>query len=135
VTGIWNLFTLTGLPFLAVLVMATAGRPDAAMITGAAVGLALLAVMAGGLGLLLHGETAALRAGRVLQRGLAVAARLARRAPPGGAAGSLPGVRDRASALLAARGGRITAATVASHSCCGSSCWSACAPSACPRLN
>ena len=27
VTGIWNVFTLTGLPFLAVLVMATASRP------------------------------------------------------------------------------------------------------------
>src|SRR5689334_7560671 len=116
VTGIWNLFIVTGLPFLAVLVMATAGRPDATMITGAAVGLALLAAMAGGLGLLLHSEAAALRAGRVLQYGLAIAARLARRAPPAGAAaGSLPGFRDRAGALLAARGWRITAATVASH--------------------
>jgi uncharacterized membrane protein YbhN (UPF0104 family) len=115
VTGIWNIFTLTGLPFLAVLVMATASRPDATMITGAAVGLALLAAMAGGLVLLLHSEASALRAGRVLQYGLATAARLARRAPPASAAGSLPGFRDRASALLAARGWRITAATVASH--------------------
>jgi putative heme transporter len=40
VTGIWNVFTLTGLPFLAILVMATASRPDATMITGAAAGLA-----------------------------------------------------------------------------------------------
>jgi uncharacterized membrane protein YbhN (UPF0104 family) len=115
VTGILNVFTLTGLPFLAVLVMATASRPDATMITGAAVGLALLAAMVGGLGLLLHSEAVALRAGRVLQYGLAVAARLARRAPPARAAGSLPGFRDRACALLAARGWRITAATVASH--------------------
>ena len=65
--------------------------------------------------LLLHSEASALRAGRVLQYGLAIAARLARRAPPASAAGSLPGFRDRASALLAARGWRITAATVASH--------------------
>ena len=36
-TGIWNAFTVTGLPFLAILVMATASRPDATMITGAAV--------------------------------------------------------------------------------------------------
>ena len=115
VTGIWNLFTLMGLPVLAVLVMATASRPDATMITGAAVGLALIATMAGGLGLLLHSEASARRAGRVLQSGLTIAARLARRAPPAGAAGSLPGFRDRASALLAARGWRITAATVASH--------------------
>ena len=75
VTGIWNVFTLAGLPFLAVLVMATAStRPDATMITGAAAGLALLAAMVGGLGLLLHSEASALRAGRVLQYGLAVAA-------------------------------------------------------------
>ena len=51
----------------------------------------------------------------MLQYGLTIAARLARRAPPASAAGSLPGFRDRASALLAARGWRITAATVASH--------------------
>jgi uncharacterized membrane protein YbhN (UPF0104 family) len=115
VTGICNLFTLTGLPVLAVLVMATASRPDTAMITGAAVGLALLAAMAAGLGLLLHNQASALRACRVLQCGLVIAARLARRAPPASAAGSLPGFRDRASALLAARGGRIAAAAVASH--------------------
>ena len=115
VTGIWNVFTLTGLPFLAVLVMATASRPDATMITGAAAGLALLAAMVGGLGLLLHSEAFALRAGRVLQYGLAVAARLARRAQPASAAGSLSGFRDRVGALLTARGWRITAATVASH--------------------
>jgi len=115
VTGISNIFTLTGLPFLAVLVMATVSRPDATMITGAAVGLALLAAMAGGLALLLHSEASALRAGRVLQYGLAIAARLTRRAPPAGAAGSLPGFRGRAGALLADRGWRIAAATVASH--------------------
>ena len=85
------------------------------MITGAAVGLALLVVMAGGFGLLLRSEAFALRAGRALQYGLAIAARLARRAPSASAAGSLPGFRDRAGALLAARGWRITAATVASH--------------------
>ena len=115
VTGIWNVFALTGLPFIAVLVMATASRPDATMITGAAAGLTLLAAMATCLGLLLHSEAFALRADRVLQYGLAVAARLARRAPPASAAGSLPGFRDRAGALLTARGWRITAATVASH--------------------
>ena len=93
VTGIWNVFILTGLPFLAVLVMATASRPDATMITGAAVGLALFAVMAGGLALLLYSEASALRADRVLQYGLAIAARLTRRAPPARAAGSLPGGR------------------------------------------
>jgi uncharacterized protein (TIRG00374 family) len=51
----------------------------------------------------------------VLQYGLTIAARLARRAPPVISAGSLPAFRGRASVLLAARGWRITAATVASH--------------------
>jgi len=115
VTGICNILSLTGLPFLAVLVMATASRPDASMITGAAVGLALFAAMAGGLALLLHSEASALRADRVLQYGLAIAARLTRRASPARAAGSLPDFRDRASTLLAVRGRRIAAATVASH--------------------
>ena len=115
VTGIWNIFTLLGLPFLAVLVMATASRPDATLIIGAAVGLALLATMVSGFVLVMHSEAVALRAARMLQYALAMAARLARREPPARAAGSLPALRDQAGALLAARGWRITAATLASH--------------------
>ena len=115
VTGIWNVFTLLGMPVVALLVVATASRPDAALITAAAAGLAVLAAMAAGLGLLLRSEAFALRAGRALQRPLAIASRLARRPPPANAARSLSGFRDRAGALLAARGWRITAATVASY--------------------
>ena len=115
VTGIWNVFTLLGLPVIALLVMATATRPDAVLITAAAVGVALLAGMVGGLGLILHSDTFALRAGHALQRPVAVAARLARRPPPADVAGALRGFRDRAGALLRARGWRITAATVASY--------------------
>jgi putative heme transporter len=115
VTGIWNVFTLLGMPVLALLVMTTATRPDAVLITAAAIGLAVLAAMVIGLGLLLHSQAFALRAGRALQRLLAVASRLARRPPPANAAGSLSSFRDRAGALLAARGWRITAATVASY--------------------
>ncbi len=115
VTGIWNVFTLLGMPVVALLVMATATRPDAVLITAAAAGLAVLAAMATGLGLLLHSPAFAIRAGRALQRPLAVVSRLARRPPPGNAAESLSGFRDRAGALLGARGWRITAATVASY--------------------
>jgi uncharacterized membrane protein YbhN (UPF0104 family) len=115
VTGIWNVFTLLGMPVLALLVMATATRPDAVLITAAAAGLAVLAAMATGLGLLLRSQAFALRAGRALQRPLAIMSRLARRPPPGDAAGALSGFRDRAGALLAARGWRITAATAASY--------------------
>lgn len=115
VTGIWNVFTLLGLPVLALLVMTTVSRPDAALITGAAVGVALLAAGAGGLALLLRSQAFAIRAGHALQRPLAIVCRVARRPPPADTAGSLSGFRDRAGALLAARGGRITAATVASY--------------------
>jgi uncharacterized membrane protein YbhN (UPF0104 family) len=115
VTGIWNAFTLLGLPVVALLVMTTARRPDAALIIGAAAGMALLATGVGGLGLLLRSRPFALRAGHALQHPLALVCRLARRPPPADTAGSLAGFRDRAGALLAARGGRITAATVASY--------------------
>jgi uncharacterized membrane protein YbhN (UPF0104 family) len=115
VTGIWNVFTLLGMPVVALLVLATATRPDAALITAAAAGLAVLAAMSTGLGLLLRSQAFALRAGRALQRPLAIASRVARRPPPADAAGSLSGFRDRAGAMLAARGWWITAATVASY--------------------
>ena len=115
VTGIWNVFILLGMPVLALLVMATATRPDAVLITAAATGLAVLAAMVTGLGLLLHSQAFALRAGRALQRLLTVASRLARRPAPANAAGSLSSFRDRAGTLLASRGWRITAATVASY--------------------
>ncbi|HLK78156.1 MAG TPA: YbhN family protein [Streptosporangiaceae bacterium] len=115
VSGIWNVFARLGLPVLALLVLATVGRPGAGLIAAAAVGLALLAVMAAGLALLIRSESFAVRAGRALQRVLAAAGRLARRQPPPGAAGWLPGFRDRAAALIAARGWRITAATAASN--------------------
>ena len=115
VTGIWNVFTLLGVPVLALLVMATATRPDAVLIIAAATGLAVLAAMVTGLGLLLHSQAFALRAGRALQRLLTVASRLARRPAPANTAGSLSSFRDRAGTLLAARGWRITAATVASY--------------------
>jgi putative heme transporter len=115
VTGIWNVFALLGLPVLALVVMTTVSRPDAVLISAAAVGLALLTAMAGGLGLLLRSQAFTLRVGHALQPALVIAARLARRPPPAQAAGSLSRFRDQAGALLTARGGRITAATAASH--------------------
>jgi putative heme transporter len=115
VTGIWNVFTLLGMPVLALLVMATATRPDAVLITAASGGLAVLAAMATGLGLLLRSHDFALRAGHALQLPMAIASRLARRPPPASVAESLSGFRNRAGALLAARGWRITAATMVSY--------------------
>ena len=78
-------------------------------------GLALLAAMAAGLGLLMRSESFAVRAGRALQPALAFACRVARRPPPADIPGSMLGFRHRAGALIAARGWPITAATVASN--------------------
>src|SRR5258708_38942076 len=73
VTGVWNVFVLLGLPVLALLVLSTASRPDAALISAAAVGLALLVAMVLGFGLLLRSPAFALRLGNGLQRVLAIA--------------------------------------------------------------
>jgi uncharacterized membrane protein YbhN (UPF0104 family) len=115
VSGIWNVFVRLALPILALLVLMTAVRPDAALIAAAAAGLALLAAMAAGLGLILRSVSFTLRAGQVLQHALAIASRMARRQPPSHLPGSLLGFRDRAAGLIAARGWWITAATVASQ--------------------
>ena len=85
------------------------------MIAAAAVGLILLAVMAAGLGLLLRSESFAFRTGRALQLVLVMACRVVRRQVSFDVPGSALGFRDRAGALIAARGWRITAATAASN--------------------
>ena len=115
VSGTWNVLARLGLPALALLILMTATRPDALLIAAAAVGLAVLATAAAGLGLLVRSESFALRAGGALQRVLEIVCRLARRRPPCDIPGSLLGFRRRAAALIAARGWRITAATVASN--------------------
>jgi putative heme transporter len=114
-SGIWNVFARLGLPVLALLALLTVSRPDAVLISSAAVGLGLLAAAAAGLGLLLHSQRFALRADLVLQRAAAIACRLARRQAPSCIAGSLTGFRSRAAGLLAARGWRITVTTAAAN--------------------
>ena len=66
VSGIWNVFARLSLPVLALLILLTAGRPEAGLIAAAAAGLGLLTVAVAGLGLLLHSEPFALRADRAL---------------------------------------------------------------------
>ena len=115
VSGIWNVLARLGLPALALLVMLTATPPHAILIAAAAVGLAVLAAAAVGLGLLVHSEHFALRMGGALQYVLVGVCRLVRRQPPCDIPGSLLGFRDRAAALIAARGWRITVITAASN--------------------
>jgi len=114
-SGIWNVFARLALPVLALLALLTVSKPDAVLITSAAVGLGLLAAAAAGLGLLLHSARLALRADLVLQRAAAMACRLAHRQAPSRIAGSLTGFRSRAAGRLAARGWRITATTAAAN--------------------
>ena len=115
VSGIWNVFARLGLPVLALLVLVTAARPGAGLVAAAGVGLALLAIMVAGLSLLMRSESFAVRAGRVLQPAFAISCRVVRRPVSFDIPGSLLGFRDRASALIAARGWRITIATAASN--------------------
>jgi uncharacterized membrane protein YbhN (UPF0104 family) len=115
VSGIWNVLARLGLPVIALLVMLTATPPGAVLIATAAAGVAVLAIVAVGLGLLVHSESFAVRAGGALQRVLVAVCRLVRRQPPCDIPGSLLGFRGRAAALIAARGWRITATTVASN--------------------
>jgi uncharacterized membrane protein YbhN (UPF0104 family) len=115
VSGTWNVFARLGLPVIAAMVLLTDGRPGAGLIAAAAVGLALLASATAGLGLLIRSESFALGAGRVLQRALTVTFRLIRRRVSFDIPGSLAGFRGRAGTLIAVRGWRITAATLASN--------------------
>jgi putative heme transporter len=115
VSGIWNVFARLGLPVLALVILATASRPGAGLIAAAATGLVLLTALAAGLGLLMRSESFAVRAGRTLQLVLVTACRVARRPKSFDIPGSLLGFRDRAGALITARGWRITAATAASN--------------------
>ena len=115
VSGVWNVFARLGLPVLALVILATASRPGAGLIAAAGAGLALLAALAAGLGLLMRSESFAIRGGRALQVTLVTACRVARRPASFDIPGSLLGFRDRAGALIAARGWRITAATAASN--------------------
>ena len=115
VSGIWNVFARLGLPVLALLVLATAARPGAGLIAAAAVGLLLLAALAAGLGLLVRSEAFAFRAGGALQYAAVTACRLVRRPASFDVPGSLLGFRRQAGALIAARGWRITVATVAAN--------------------
>jgi uncharacterized protein (TIRG00374 family) len=115
VSGIWNVFARLGLPVLALLLLVTATRPDAILIAAAATGLAFLAVVVAGLCLFLRSESFALRAGQVLERVAAIGYRLVRRQPARQLGESLLGFRDRAAALLTARGWWISATTTASQ--------------------
>jgi putative heme transporter len=112
VSGIWNVLARLGLPVIALLIIMTVSRPQADLLAGAVAGLVVLGLVAAAIGLLLRSESFAVRADAALQRTLRTACKLARKQPP--STGTLQEFRGRASALLAARGWRISAATAVS---------------------
>ncbi len=112
VSGLWNVFARLGLPVVALLIIMTVSRPQAALLAGAVAGLVVLGLVAAAFGLLLRSESFALRADAALHRTLRIACKLARKQTP--STGALQAFRGRASALLAARGWRISAATAVS---------------------
>jgi uncharacterized protein (TIRG00374 family) len=115
VSGVWNQFVKLGMPLVALALLVAAGNTDPALVTAAAVGLAVLAAAVLALVLVLRGEPLAARVGAVLQRVVTAVFRLVRRPAPTGVAAAVVGFRIRAARLLAERGWWITLATLVSH--------------------
>jgi putative heme transporter len=115
VTGLWNVFVRLGLPVVALAVLVlTGGRGNASQVA-AYTGAAILILLAAAFHATMRSEPFARLADRALARLLTMGCQLARRPPPRRAGGLLLEFRADAAGLLAGRGLRITATTVASH--------------------
>jgi putative heme transporter len=115
VTGLWNVFVRLGLPVVALAVLVLTGRPGTASQAAACTGAGLLILLAVAFRATLRSEPFARRSDRALAQLLTAGCQLARRPPPRRASGLLLEFRAGAASLLARRGLRITATTVASH--------------------
>jgi putative heme transporter len=115
VTGLWNVFVRLGLPVVAMSVLVLTGRPGNASQAAAYTGAGILIMLAAAFLATLRSEPFARLADRALARLLTTGCQLARRPPPRRAGGLLLEFRADAAGLLARRGLRITATTVASH--------------------
>lgn len=115
VSGLWNVFARLGLPVMALTLLVIGGRSGTALEAAAYTGAALLLIVVIGFRAMLRSERFALLVGRAVGSVLAAGCRLARRAPPRQVPGMLLEFRTGASALLSARGLRITLTTAASN--------------------
>lgn len=115
VSGVWNQFVKLGMPLLALGLLVLAGNTDPALVTAAAVGVAVLVVAVTGLLMVLHSTRLAGQVGAALQRLVTAVFRPLRRPAPTGVAAALVDFRSRAAELLAARGWWIGLSTVVSH--------------------
>ncbi len=113
VSGLWNVFARLGLPVVALSVLVLTGSSGPASQATAYAGAGVLVLLAVVFHATLRSDSFARRGDRALARLLTTGCRLARRPPP--RSGLLLEFRAGAAGLLARRGLRITATTVASH--------------------
>jgi len=115
VSGIWNTFTKLGLPIVALAILAIAGEASTSLIAASLVGVAILAGAVTLFALVLRSAPLAARIGQRIQRMASpVLIRFGRTAPTGWPERAVD-FRSSVTELVAARGPRITAATVTSH--------------------
>jgi uncharacterized membrane protein YbhN (UPF0104 family) len=115
VSGLWNVFARLGLPAAALIVVALGGGATGVPPVAAYGSVAMLLVTAAGFRALLCSQRAAMLTARTLQAVAVPAARLIRRPPPTQLARGVLRFRRDTATLLAERGIRITATTVAAQ--------------------
>jgi uncharacterized membrane protein YbhN (UPF0104 family) len=114
-TGLWNTFVKLGMPIVALSLLAIGGNAGGALVAAPIVGVLILIGTILAFAVVLRSEQGALRVGQRLGAILAVAARLARRSPPGAWGATLADFRLRTVDLLSRRWAHLTAATLLSH--------------------
>lgn len=115
VTGIWNIYIKLGLPALALGLLVIEGRTNAGIVTGAAVGLAVLTVSVVLLALILWKEALARRIGDALARPVSAVRRVLHKGEVKGWGEAAVGFRKDTITLLRQRWIALTLTTIVSH--------------------
>lgn len=115
VSGIWNNFAKLGFPIIALALLAIEGNADTTLIIASLLGVAMLAAVIVGFGLVLRSEALARTVGGLIGRVAAPLFRVIRRPPPAGIAEAAARFRTRAVALLHRRWIGLSLATLVSH--------------------
>jgi uncharacterized protein (TIRG00374 family) len=114
-TGIWNNFVKLGLPVVALAILAVMGDATVTELTGALIGLGVLAAAVVAFALILRSDALARRVGAAMQRVATPFLRLARRDTDRHWDEATVRFRTQTIGLLASRWHVLTAATVVSH--------------------
>lgn len=115
VTGLWNQLVNVGIPVLSLALLALEGERNALLETASLVGLAVLAVVVGGLVLAMRGDRQAERVGLAFARALRPVARLVRRPFTDRLPDAAVRFRRETLGLLRARWHVITLASLVGH--------------------